>query len=208
MNVSTRHHLVIPFVACALLVIATVAFPAGSASASRQLNGKTLRNHSVVGSKLSNRSVTQRALANGAVTSAKIAPGAVTSSKLAPGVVTAAKLAPGAITAGSIARGAVTADKIATGTLTGAALTVRVVTADEAAAPLSVATATAACDAGEVALGGGGVIDDPSPIGTTALRASAASIDPAGRPTGWTVTVVNTAPLGGDVSFHAQAICA
>ncbi len=150
-------------VACIALTVAL----GGSAVATGFIDGKNLKNHSVLGAKLKNNAVGEEQIGWGAVTARQIAQGAVRSSEIAPGAITASKLATGVRLP---------------------SLAVRVL--DAAVQPGPTGVVTHVCQAGEVALSGGYAGLPIAGVQVLADRPSPASGDAI--PNGWTLAVQNS----------------
>jgi hypothetical protein len=146
---------------------------------------------------LPRNSVGTRQLKRGAVTTAKLHKRAVTNSKLRKNAVTSSKVRNNSLTGSDINEstlGAVPSAAIATGL---AHVTYKAVSGVAPAG--DVGTATATCDAGQHALGGGAKVDD-------VINSFILDDFPTAGGTGWTTRVGNGST--GNTAFTAYAVCA
>ncbi len=136
----------------------------------------------------------------GSVGTTQLHAGAVTAAKLAPGAVTRSKIGKGAVGSDALAKAGVTADKLAAGVVGGVAGS-KITTVNSAATPLPLASdgtpVSAACPAGQKAIGGGW---------SSGLYAAPIAEGPTADGTGWTVTFESATATAATVSV--SAICA
>lgn len=205
------------------------AIASGAVGASEIANGSVgtaeLADRAVTGAKIADGAVTGAKIANGAITGAQLADGAVTGPKIAPGAVDGSDvddgslgpddIAPGGVEAANIANGAVDSLRLADrGVRAGDLGQVVVRTALALVNENSSNSANATCEAGEVAIGGGGSLDafvsDVALISSRPADSTAVFELPAnGNPfDAWRASAVN--PTGGTastVSVRAHVLC-
>lgn len=230
-----RHWLRRPSPAMIVALIALFVATAGAGVAATTIDGRNLKNRSVSTPKLQVGSVRAAQLATGAVTTTKIRARAVTGGKLAPGAVGTDQLAAGAVRAADIGAGAVGSQQLATGAVGAAALAngsvgegkiangavsrakltadaqlPSVVVRRSAAVDVpngTVGTATASCQPGERATGGGALPASAPVNGLVAVLGDGPVPNGDGDvPTGWQAYMVN-----GDMGtpqLIAYAVCA
>ena len=165
-----------------------------------------LANGSVKTPKIANGAVTAAKVANGAVTAPKIANGAVVAGKIGAGAVGTTQLAAGAVGAAQIAPTSLTADRFVAGVLGGVDPTKInvvngapvIVNPSSGPGPGVGTTVTAACPAGQRAIGGGfnvGVFGFADATGPTADDTGWMVVAEAGSsPATVTAVVVCVAP--------------
>ncbi len=225
-----------PSPAMIVALIALFVATAGAGVAATVIDGRNLKNRSVSTPKLQIGSVRTAQLSTGAVSTSKIRGKAVTGGKLAAGAVGTDQLAAGAVRAADIGAGAIGTPQIAAGAVVNAAIANGAVsegkiangavsraklTADallpslvvRRSAPVvvpngTVGTATATCQPGERATGGGALPVTPPtqeilPLGGAPLPNGDGDV-----PTAWQGFVINSSMSATPVQMVAFAICA
>jgi hypothetical protein len=223
-----------PSPAMIVALIALFVATAGAGVAATVIDGKNLKNRSVSAPKLQNGSVRAAQLATGAVTTTTIKAKAVTAGKLAAGAVGTDQLAAGAVRAADLGAGAVGTPQIAAGAVANAAIANGAVTEGRIAngavsrakltadaqlpavvvrrsAPVGVpngtiGTATASCQPGERATGGGALPASAPTALTFALGDGPVPSGDGDVPTGWVGYLLNNDM--GTAQLVAYAVCA
>lgn len=223
-----------PGPAMIVALIALFAATAGAGVAATVIDGKNLKNRSVSTPKLQVGSVRTAQLATGAVSTSKIRAKAVTGGKLAVGAVGTDQLAVGAVRAADVGAGAIGTPQIAAGAVANSSLAngsvsdgkivngavSRAKLAADAQLPVlavrrsapvdvpngTVGTATATCQPGERATGGGALPASPPTAITFVLGGAPVPSGDGDVPTAWVAYLLNNDM--GTAQLVAYAICA
>jgi hypothetical protein len=198
-----------------IAVIALLVALSGAGYAATTVGTSQLKNNAVTTPKIKNTAVTTAKLKNNAVTVAKIASNAVGAGKIANAAVTTPKIAAGAVTASQLAPATLAALQGRTGPPgpqgqpgppgASGATSVVVRTATDTINTTGTFTTTAACQAGEVATGGGAESSGPGfahgglPNGPVPATAGLV-------PRGWQGT--SEVQIAGPIVFTVWVVCA
>lgn len=194
-----------------IAVIALLVALSGAGYAATTVGTSQLKNNAVTTPKIKNTAVTTAKLKNNAVTGAKIASNAVGTGKIHNAAVTTPKIAAGAVTASQLAPATLAALQGRTGPPgppgASGATSVVVRTASVTTSTPGTYTATASCQPGEKATGGGAESSSPSNGVVHGVVANGPVPSTVGAtPTGWQASQVIGIP--GDVTTTVWVVCA